>query len=102
MAGFQLTVVTRLNFPLNNEDVDMRNMLLMRLGRLYKCEYRGQDNLFDAVYDQLIVPDHVCRSFLRGYMLNYMDLEWDDVEVKSSIYILLIYINWQISHKTKL
>ena len=64
MAGFQLIVATTLKFPLNNEDVDMRNMLLMKLGRLYKCEYRGWDNLFDPVYDQLIVPDHVRRSFL--------------------------------------
>ena len=64
----------------------MRNSLLQRLGRLYKCKYRGRDNLFDAVYDQIIVPDHVRRMFLGGYMLNYMDLEWDNVEVNFNSY----------------
>ena len=74
--GFKLTLASRLSFPLNYEDMEMPNCLLQRLGRLYKCEYRGRDNLCDAIYDQIIVPDHVRRMFLRGYMLNYMDLEW--------------------------
>ena len=70
----------------------MCNLLFMRLGRLYKCEYSGHDNLFDTVYDQLIVPEHVHCSFLRVYMLNNMDLKWDDVEVNSCIHTLFMTI----------
>ena len=64
------------------------------LGRLYKCEYRGRDNLFDAVYDQIIVLDHVQRMFLQGYMLNYMDLEWDNVAVNFKSYLSLPNISF--------
>ena len=85
--GFKLTLASRLHFPLNDEDMEMQNSLLQRLGRLYKCEYRGRDNLFDAINDQIIVPDHVRRMFLRGYMLNYMDLEWDNVAVNFKSYL---------------
>ena len=85
--GFKLTLASRLSFLLNDKDVEMRNSLLQRLGRLYKCEYWGRHNLFDAVYDQIIVLDHVRRMFLRGYMLNYMDLEWDNVAVNFKSYL---------------
>ena len=85
--GFKLTLASRLSFLLNDKDMEMQNSLLQRLGRLYKCEYRGRDNLFDAVYDQIIVPDHVRRMFLRGYMLNYMDLKWDNVVVNFKSYL---------------
>ena len=53
--GFKLTLASRLSFPLNDEDVEMRNSLLQRLGRC-ECEYQGRDNLFDAVYDQINCP----------------------------------------------
>ena len=43
---------------------------------LYSCEYRLGDNLFDTVYGKIIVPEHVRRMFL-----NYMDFEWDNVQV---------------------
>ena len=85
--GFKLTLASRLSSPLNNKDVEMRNSLLQRLGSLYKCEYWGRDNLFDAIYDQIIVLNHVRRMFLRGYMLNYMDLEWDNVVVNFKSYL---------------
>ena len=72
----------------------MRNNLLQRLGRLYKCKYRGRDNLFDADYNQIIVPEHVRHMFLRGYMLNYIDLEWDNVEVNFKSYLCISNISF--------
>ena len=69
-----------MKFP-NDEDVENRNALLNMLGRIFKAEYRGRDSLFNAVYAQITVPEHVRPMFLHGYMMNYLDLEWDNLEV---------------------
>ena len=80
LSGFDFCVGTLLKFPAD-EDVENRNALLNILGRIFKAEYQGRDSLFDAVYAQITVSEHVTRMFLCGYIMNYLDLEWEDLEV---------------------
>lgn len=70
-----------LKYPLVGEDTSMRSELLYILGRKSKNLHLGRDSLFAAVYEQVMLPDHVRESFLRGYMLNYISLEWDEIQV---------------------
>ena len=51
-----------MKFP-NDEDVENRNALLNMLGRIFKAEYHGRDSLFDAVYAQITIPEHVRPMF---------------------------------------
>ena len=70
-----------LSSPKYGENVDMRNELLEKLDRIWKRRYSGWDALLDAVYDQILVPKQVNKTNFRGYMLNFVDTEWDNMQV---------------------
>ena len=55
----------------------MQNELLYLFDRKSSMMYMGRHSLFSAIYEQIILPQHIRESFLRGYVLNYISLEWD-------------------------
>ena len=80
-VGYCFQVGLCLTYPTSVEDKPLCNYLLGQFDRKCHMIHFGRQALFAAIFQEIIVPEHIRDTYLRGYMLNYISLEWDDMQV---------------------